>query len=236
MLVVGGMLLAGAAWWWVSALPTPATADAATGPPPAASSVAIAGGPMAYSDDRQAWTALAARWSLAPTPGEPVCGQVRRVGLVCHEGRGDLALLRQLRRPALLQLHAGGLVLLRDLDDEHAVLDGAPGRHRVPLAQLQAAWSGQFSTLWRPPPGWTEAGVRLSAESAGWVLEQLTALQGAARSGGGRAVTRDELLRQRVFAFQVQQGLDLDGLAGPITLMQLNRASGIDEPQLQPER
>jgi general secretion pathway protein A len=78
--------------------------------------------------------------------------------------------------------------------------------------------------------------VRLSAESAGWVLEQLTALQGAARSGGGRAVTRDELLRQRVFAFQVQQGLDLDGLAGPITLMQLNRASGIDEPQLQPER
>jgi general secretion pathway protein A len=43
------------------------------------------------------------------------------------------------------------------------------------------------------------------------------------------------VLRQRVFAFQVSQGLALDGLAGPITLMQLNRASGIDEPRLRPE-
>ena len=30
-------------------------------------------------------------------------------------------------------------------------------------------------------------------------------------------------------------GLPLDGLAGPLTLMQLNRASGVEEPRLRPE-
>lgn len=39
-------------------------------------------------------------------------------------------------------------------------------------------------------------------------------------------------LSQRVFAFQLAQGLSPDGLAGPQTLMQLNRATGIDEPKL----
>jgi general secretion pathway protein A len=40
----------------------------------------------------------------------------------------------------------------------------------------------------------------------------------------------------RVLAFQLTQGLAPDGLAGPLTLKQLNRASGIDEPRLAPPR
>jgi murein L,D-transpeptidase YcbB/YkuD len=35
-----------------------------------------------------------------------------------------------------------------------------------------------------------------------------------------------------VAAFQASQGLTADGLAGPATLMSLNRAVGIAEPQL----
>jgi general secretion pathway protein A len=41
-----------------------------------------------------------------------------------------------------------------------------------------------------------------------------------------------EALTSQVFAFQLAQGLAPDGLAGPLTLMKLNRASGIDEPRL----
>jgi general secretion pathway protein A len=33
-------------------------------------------------------------------------------------------------------------------------------------------------------------------------------------------------------AFQLTQGLAPDGLVGPQTLMQLNRAAGVDEPRL----
>ncbi|WP_409970417.1 peptidoglycan-binding domain-containing protein [Piscinibacter sp.] len=43
-------------------------------------------------------------------------------------------------------------------------------------------------------------------------------------------------MQARVFAFQLAQGLQPDGLAGPLTLMQLTRASGIDEPRLKTVR
>ncbi|MBC7610001.1 MAG: peptidoglycan-binding protein, partial [Polaromonas sp.] len=39
-------------------------------------------------------------------------------------------------------------------------------------------------------------------------------------------------LRARIYAFQLAHGLAPDGQAGPITLMQLNRATGVNEPLL----
>ena len=42
----------------------------------------------------------------------------------------------------------------------------------------------------------------------------------------------DAALRAKVSAFQIAQGLKPDGLVGPVTLMQLNRAAGVDEPKL----
>ena len=42
----------------------------------------------------------------------------------------------------------------------------------------------------------------------------------------------DTTLRSRVAAFQQAQGLTPDGVAGPTTLMQINRASGVAEPWL----
>ncbi len=57
----------------------------------------------------------------------------------------------------------------------------------------------------------------------GWVDEQLTTA--GVRDGGP--------LRSRVATFQLAQGLPPDGLAGPMTLMRLNRSAGIDEPSLE---
>ncbi|HET6829669.1 MAG TPA: peptidoglycan-binding protein, partial [Ramlibacter sp.] len=34
-------------------------------------------------------------------------------------------------------------------------------------------------------------------------------------------------------SFQMAQGLPVDGAAGPMTYMQLNRVAGIDEPRLR---
>ena len=42
----------------------------------------------------------------------------------------------------------------------------------------------------------------------------------------------DAALTAQVVAFQNAQGLMPDGLAGPSTLMQLNRTMGLDEPRL----
>jgi general secretion pathway protein A len=40
-------------------------------------------------------------------------------------------------------------------------------------------------------------------------------------------------LRERVWAFQVASGLEPDGLAGPLTLMQLAHVGAGGEPRLQ---
>jgi general secretion pathway protein A len=95
----------------------------------------------------------------------------------------------------------------------------------VSLATLQAAWTGSFSTWWRPPG---------PPPHNDWARARLLALQGPDSAGAPRTAP-DEALRRRVFAFQVSQGLALDGLIGPLTLMQLNRASGVDEPRLRKE-
>ena len=57
----------------------------------------------------------------------------------------------------------------------------------------------------------------------------------ARRRGGGPDPLGGEGLRARVRAFQRAQGLPADGYPGPLTLMQLNRASGVDEPRLRTE-
>ncbi len=235
LLVVAG---AAAAWWWQhggGSGGAVATATSAASAASAASGVAAAAGAAApapaladalrpFDGDAAAVAALAAVWGQVAEPGADACRSARGLGLACQEGRGDVALLRRLDRPLLLALTAGGTVLLRSLGAETATLQGGGGEQRVALATLQTAWDGGYLAWWRPPPG----------DANAWVLAQLTALQGPDTAAGARAPA-DEALRRRVFAFQVGQSLPLDGLAGPLTLMQLNRASGVEEPRLRPE-
>lgn len=224
LLVVAGAV---GLWWWQHGGRgggAAASAAAASGAAVAASAPALASSLQPYASDAAATAALAAAWGLAAGAGADACRSARGLGLACHEGHADLALLRRLDRPLLLTLTAGGSLLLSGLGPGTATLQGAAGEQRVALATLQAAWDGNYLAWWRPPPGDTNA----------WVLAQLTALQGPDTAAGARAPA-DEALRRRVFAFQVGQGLPLDGLAGPLTLMQLNRASGVDEPRLRPE-
>jgi general secretion pathway protein A len=49
----------------------------------------------------------------------------------------------------------------------------------------------------------------------------------------GPVAPGEAALRARMFAFQLASGLTPDGTAGPLTLMQLNHASGLPEPRLK---
>ena len=70
-----------------------------------------------------------------------------------------------------------------------------------------------------------------SGPAAQWVAQQLATALGDAAPAGPRI--DDAKLRSSIHRFQLAQGLPSDGNAGPITLMQLNRATGVDEPHLQ---
>lgn len=214
-----------------------AAASAATAAPAAsAAASAVPADPRtvlasAFRSEKDAWRALATHWKLTLDEGEP-CAAAAKQQLQCFRiSNTTLALIRLLDRPVLLTLQGGGkpaYALLTGLSMRHATLRTEAGLQSLPLASLAELWRGEFATLWRAPPGYADGAP------VDWLSSQLAAAQGQPAPS---APTRfDAALRSRLNAFQVAQGLKPDGLAGPLTLMQINRATGVDEPQLQDER
>jgi len=232
-------------------------ASAAATPAPAASSVSTvasaASAPIAASapafltaadlpnrfkaltrNENDAWRELGAEWKLALDDGDP-CAAAQRAQVQCFRSpSSNLALIRQLDRPGILMLHDANdrpvYALLTGLTEQSATLRVAGVSQTISLVSLAQLWRGDFATLWRAPPGY--AGKTIDAGSgpvATWLTAQLANLRGqppTVDTGG------DAAWRARVSAFQLAQGLKPDGLAGPTTFMQLNRASGVDEPRL----
>ncbi len=168
----------------------------------------------------------------SPLSGADPCASAQTQGLQCFRiSRMTLHGLRQMDRPAVLWLRRpghSGWALLSAMGPETATLSTAEGRWRLPLTALADIWRGDYATLWRTPPG--QQG-RLTAGHSGpaadWLAQQLQQLQA---QGQIDAEARD--FAERIRAFQHSQGLDGDGLAGPITFMLVNRASGVTEPRL----
>jgi general secretion pathway protein A len=257
----GVLLLAGAGglgWWWAqraaadrAALPRaaapaapgaavpdpgPAAAPPKAAAPPAAPATPRTDDPAlllaaAINDEPTAWRELGLRWNVSIGEGDP-CVAVQKAQLACFRAAaGGLQLLRRLDRPAVLVLRTPGgarvHALLVALGDQHATLQAGPRRFVLALPTLVGLWRGELLTLWRTPPGW-RAGVALEANatSRAWVQQQLATALPDAPPGS---------LGDRITAFQVLSGVPVDGSAGPVTLMLLNRSAGIEEPRLPAE-
>lgn len=185
-----------------------------------------------------AWRVLARAWQAdLPADAADPCAALAPEGLRCYRSRrASLNLLRQIDRPVLLTLQppdgsAAVAAVLRQLEGETAALEGADGmRLQVPVAELAPLWRGEIATLWKAPAN-LPAGGDISATAAGaaWLDRQL-ALAGAGPAAA-RGVT-PAARRARIHQFQLGRGLTPDGQAGPLTLMLLNRAAGVQEPRL----
>ncbi len=179
----------------------------------------------ARRDAATAWRELALHWGVAIVEGDP-CLAAAQAQLACYSSRaGGLAALRLLARPGVVTLLAADgsprHALLLGLDERQATLAAGSAQFVLTLPALAAVWRGDFATFWRTPPGWRATGEP-SAEARAWIAQQL-----------GQAGHAGRNLRERIAAFQLVQGLAPDGVAGPMTLMLLNRAAAVDEPRLQ---
>jgi general secretion pathway protein A len=237
-----GIVLAGAAWNWprepaapatvpLAAASTPARTPAASAPAelpsaPALDAVAVLTG--ALPAEAAAWRELAPRWQLELGAEEDPCDSAAQRQVYCLRINTGLSQLRELGRPGLLTLHDEKdrrvYALLTGLGTDKARLSLGGASASVPLLVLAGLWRGEFATFWRAPPSYREP---MTPERAGPLAQWV-----AARIPGSATTS----LKARVSAFQVANGLRPDGLAGPLTLMQINRASGVDEPRLQSER
>jgi general secretion pathway protein A len=228
----------------------PASAAAASAPVAAAPAVpASSAAPSPALDqfmqaqpatDAPAWQALASAWGAALPAGADACTTLPREGLRCYRNRrAGLNLVRQIDRPVLLALYpseeaeAPVSVLLRGLDGDNATLEGGGRSLRVPVAELAQVWRGEIATLWRAPVGMPDRGeITDSPAGAAW-LDQRLASKAAGGSGPGSKPVTPAQRQSRIHRFQLAQGVTPDGRAGPLTLMLLNRATGVNEPRLR---
>jgi general secretion pathway protein A len=214
-----------------------ASAPIAAAPAPAATFITAAELPARFKalirNEQDAWRELAPQWKLTLGDGEP-CAAAAREQVQCFRSAGsNLALIRQLDRPGILMLRDDSdrpvYALLTGLTADTATLRMAGVSQTVSLVSLATLWRGDFATFWRAPKGYAGKLVEAGPSPiAGWLGAQLAQLRGepAPKAGG------DANWKARLAAFQLAQGLKPDGVAGPTTFMQLNRASGVDEPRL----
>jgi len=192
--------------------------------------------PSLLRNERDAWRELAPAWKLAMADGDP-CVAAQRQQVQCFKSASsNLALIRQLARPGIVTLNDDNgqpvHALLTGLTHQSATLRMGGVSQTVSLPSLAQLWRGDFATYWRAPPGYQNRIVEADAgPAAEWLAAQLAALDGSAASVD--KPLSDAALKSQVSAFQLAQGLKADGLAGPTTFMQLNRATGVDEPRLQ---
>ncbi len=169
-------------------------------------------------------------WSPGMTlpAGSQVCPALAAQGLQCYRAHGDWKDLQMLNRPAILTLATGRgvlkYVLLRDFAGERVVLDVSQTTVQIHSADLEAAWTGEFLVLWRPPTDQLRITTGMRGPAVVWLRQQL-----ALASGQPPAQPVSELfdnaLREQVVRFQRDRGLNPDGVAGARTQMLLSALS-----------
>ncbi len=190
----------------------------------------------------QAMQALLALWGYTDSVDQTTITILADAhGLALHEEEGNLTLLRTLNHPAVLSVtdaygDGGFYALLTALDAANATLVVGTDLLRVPVTTLLNQWSGQFTMLWQPPPGY-EGILRQGDEGiiVYWLEQQLAQLGG--RDPRDEVSLRfDHQMMDDVRRFQRRYGLVPDGHVGPNTLVTMNALRTTDQPRLANHR
>ncbi len=193
-----------------------------------------AGEPRSHSKE-MAFSALFRAWDMDYS-GSDACRQAERRGLRCRSSRGGLEELRQLNRPAVLQLQDESgqefYATLTGLEADSATFSIGEQTRVVALEVLASRWSGYYTLLWRAPPS-AYKNIRPGERGAAveWLGRLLAQALGETAETSGQRVFDATLVRQ-VKQFQLAQGLIPDGAVGPQTLMHLIAAADQQAPRL----
>jgi general secretion pathway protein A len=189
------------------------------------------------TDVEWAYRRLARLWGKSPASGDP-CQTMARVNLRCYQSNKGFAELRQLDRPAILSLRDQAnhiyYALITGLTDTQAnlLIDGAT--YPFNLIALAHHFQGDFMTIWRVPSGYREKiHIGDQGEDVDWIVSNLAKLNGTPTSSAkqGKQAFDSATIRQ-IREFQAAQGLEVDGVVGPKTVMLLNHATSSTEPRL----
>ena len=102
----------------------------------------------------------------------------------------------------------------------------------VSLEQLKFYWKGEFSLLWRMPPGYKDL---IRPGNAGKVVLWLSSRMNEINQtlNNNQRSYYDKELVDQVKAFQLREGLENDGVVGAKTLIHINQVTGLQAPMLE---
>ena len=204
---------------------TAATVAAPTIAMPMPSSLASLGMPL-----NPAVLQLGSLWDkdFRPAAGEKLCRGLHRIRLECLRGHAEWSDLTAMNLPAVLTLSMGHgdlrYVLLRELGNNTATLATSQGPVRVPLAQLDPLWTGEYLALWKRETDELEMGPNTLGTPIIWLRRRLGERQGKPVGHPDDIAYDhwDENLRHSVVRYQTANGIRPDGIAGARTLLALS--------------
>ncbi len=170
-------------------------------------------------------------WGYQSSLRDGLCLSEPQSVFVCVEGQATLRELIQLNSPVVLNL---------TFEDEsyHAVLYGLSDKSvellvnqslvQIPVSVLEALWQGDYVAIWKQPLRET---LREGDSGEAVALLDLLLSEVLGENVTGQEQFDSELKR-KVEAFQVWQGMSVDGIAGKRTLARLQRIAQLDSPIL----
>lgn len=183
--------------------------------------------PVAFRELFELW-GLDYRASESPVACEFAEGE----GLRCLQNKGARRSLEFLDRPAILQLRNGNgdshYAVLSGLQDNRATIELPSGRREVTFSSLEPYWFGEFTVLWEAP-AYILSNASGSAQGNEGVAEQIWMGSRMMELASRYAESRQEESRvnrmpieEQVRWYQQQRGLTVDGIAGAMTIIQMN--------------
>ncbi|MDJ0916396.1 MAG: AAA family ATPase [Woeseiaceae bacterium] len=215
--------------------PAPEVVEAPT--PPLGEQLMMA---SALTTRARSYAELQALWGIDAEAGD--CDAIRSLGFDCLEQRGSMGMLRQLDRPAVLELvddtGQSHYVLLKALQGDQALVSigGVEVSHSV--VDVSRFWLGQYLVLWRPPNGQTISLFPGSDHiNVRWLRQSLAAIDPRYASTPANSTVYNDSLEQRVREFQRDNRLQVDGFAGTLTQIIINGLlAPADTPRLTTPR
>ncbi|MCM0611872.1 AAA family ATPase [Marinobacter sediminum] len=181
-------------------------------------------------------------WGREYRPSEfpMACDFALEEGMGCLEKQGSRRSLEFLNRPSILLLQDGAgnrsYVVLRSLKGDLAEIMLSDGSREFSFASIEPYWFGEYRVLWRLPE--FQTGDKFYGNGAGeqlWIGSRMMELADKlGKSSAESAKVKRMPSEAQVRWYQERKGLTVDGIAGAMTIIQMNNDLEISVPRLVP--
>ncbi|MBD1575207.1 AAA family ATPase [Vibrio sp. S11_S32] len=179
-----------------------------------------------------AMQSLFSLWGYQVDSSDANCDQAVRADLYCYQSKGSLNDLAVINRPAMLTLQANYrtyFAILYRVNKSQSELLLADKRVRVPNQWLAKNWNGEYQLLWHSKMADQTLKINDRGSNVTQLNNELSQVLGDSLS---QTSVFDQRVKSKVEAFQMWQGINVDGIAGKKTLMLLDSYSNTNAPQL----